>query len=157
FLADRRVRGELDDALVILRDLQLARRAQHAAALDPADLADFEIEAGARNVRAGRREYALHAGARIARAAHDLHRRALSRVDHAYLQPVGVWMFFRRDDPRDGEWGELFGLVLDALDLEPAHGEAIDDRFERRLRFEMLLEPAEGEFHHDADCARRIV
>src|SRR5262249_3940274 len=87
----------------------------------------------------------------------DLHGRALSRVDHAYLQPVGVWMFFRRDDPRDGEWGELFGLVLDALDLEPAHGEAIDDRFERRLRFEMLLEPAEGEFHHDADCARRIV
>src|SRR5262245_42138102 len=90
FLADRRVRGELDDALVILRDLQLARRAQHAAALDPADLADFEIEAGARNVRAGRREYALHAGARIGRAAHDLHGRALSRVDHAYLQPVGV-------------------------------------------------------------------
>ena len=38
-------------------------------------------------------------------------------------------------------------LVLDALDLEPDHGELVDDLVERRVGVEMLLQPGEGEFH----------
>ena len=40
--ADRRVVGQIDNALVIVGDLQLGFRDQHAAALDIADLADAE-------------------------------------------------------------------------------------------------------------------
>ena len=35
-------------------------------------------------------EHAFHAGARIRRAAHDLHRLAGAGIDHADAQPVGV-------------------------------------------------------------------
>ena len=42
---------------------------------------------------------------------------------------------------------ERLGLVLDALDLEPDHGELVDDLGERSIGVEMLLQPGEGEFH----------
>ena len=40
-----------------------------------------------------------------------------------------------------------FPWSVDALDLEPDHGELVDDRVERLLGVEVLLEPGEGEFH----------
>ena len=39
--------------------------------------------------------------------------------------------------------------VGDALDLEPDHGELVDDLVERLVGVEVLLEPGEGEFHWD--------
>src|SRR5262249_50742336 len=54
-----------------------------------------------------------------------------------------------RDDARDREGSELLRLVLDALDFEADHGEAIDDRLDRRCGVEMLLEPGQREFHDD--------
>ena len=39
------------------------------------------------------------------------------------------------------------GLVLDAFDLEPDHGELVDDRGERLVGVEMLFQPGQGEFH----------
>ena len=147
FPAYRRVGRKLDDALVIFREFELARRAQHAAALDAADFSDLEIEPGARNVGAGRREHALHGGARVGRAAHDLHRRAGPGIDQTDTQTVGVGMLLRRDHAGDRESRELLRLVLDALDLEPDHGETVDDRVERSIGVEMLFEPGDGEFH----------
>jgi len=73
-LADRRIRRQLHDAVVVLGDLQLGGRAQHAAALDAADGADAERDVLARNESAGGREHADEAGARVRRAAHHLHR-----------------------------------------------------------------------------------
>ncbi len=93
--ADRRVGRQVDDALVVVGELQLELGHQHAAALDAADLADAERDVLARDVGAGRHEHALHAGARIGRAAHDLHRIARAGVDHADAQPVGVGMLLR--------------------------------------------------------------
>jgi hypothetical protein len=48
-LADRRVRGQIDDAFVVVGNLQLELRHQHAAAFDAADLADAERQVLARN------------------------------------------------------------------------------------------------------------
>ena len=53
--ADRRIVRQLDDAVVIVGQLQLGFRAQHAAALDAADGADAERHVLARNEGAGRR------------------------------------------------------------------------------------------------------
>ena len=149
-LADRRVVRQIDDAVVIVGDLQLGFGDQHAAALDVADLADAERDVLAGNEGAGRREHALHAGARIRRAAHDLDRLAVAGIDHADAQPVGIRMLLGFDDARDDERREQLGLVLDALDLEPDHGELVGEFAERPIGVEMLLEPGEGEFHHGA-------
>ena len=42
---------------------------------------------------------------------------------------------------------ELRRLVLDVLDLEPDHGELVDDHAERFVGVEMLFQPGQGEFH----------
>ena len=148
-LADRRIVGQIDDAFVIVGDFQLELRHQHAAALDAADGADRERHILAGDVGARRHEHALHAGARIRRAAHHLHRIARAGIDHADAQPVGIRMLLGLDHARDGERRELFAHVLDALDLEPDHGQLVGDLAERAVGVEMLLEPGEGEFHHE--------
>ena len=53
-LADRRVGRDLDDAVVIVGQLQLGGREEHAAALDAPNGADPERDVLARNERAGR-------------------------------------------------------------------------------------------------------
>ena len=125
--ADRRIVGQIDDAFVIVGDLQLEFRDQHAAALDVADGADAERHVLAGNEGAERREHALHAGARIRRAAHHLDRIAVAGVDHADAQPVGIGMLFRFDHAGDDERRERLRLVLDALDFKPDHGQLVGD------------------------------
>jgi hypothetical protein len=150
--ADRRIGGQLDDALVIVGKLQLEFRHQHAAAFDPADGANIERHVLAGNEGPGRHEHALHAGARIRCAAHDLHRRAFAGVDHADAKPVGVRVLLGGDHIGDLVGREQFRLGFDLLDLETDHGELVDELFQRLVGVEMLLKPGEGEFH-GADSA----
>ena len=145
--AERRIGGQVDDALVVVGDLQLELGHQHAAAFDAADFADAQRHILARDVGAGRHEHAHHAGARVGRAAYDLHGVARTGVDHADAQPVGVGMLLGRDHARDGEGRQRLALVGDALDLKPDHGELVGDLVERLVGVEVLLEPGEGEFH----------
>ncbi len=56
-------------------------------------------------------------------------------------------MLFGRYHPRNCEWRKRLGPVVEALDLKADHRELIDNPVERLLRFQMLLEPGEGEFH----------
>ena len=114
---------------------------------DAADHAFGERDLLAGDEGADRREDAAHAGARIGRAADDLHRRAVAGVDHADAQPVGVRMLFGLDDARDDEAGVFGAGIFDALDLEADARQRLDDFGERRLRIEMVFEPGEGEFH----------
>ena len=145
--ADGRVLGQVDDAVMGIRQHQLAFRAQHAVRFHAADDADLEVDPGAGNVAAGRREDALHAGAGVRRAAHDLDRIAGPGIDHAYPQPVGIRVLFRRDDIGDGERRELVRLALDALDLEPDHGQRLDDLVELGGRLQVVFQPGQGELH----------
>ena len=104
-LADRRIVGQVDDALVIVGDAELALRQQHAVRFDAADDALLELHAGAGNVGAGRREDAGHAGARIGRAADDLDLRAVAGIDDADAQAVGVGVLLGGEHPGDAEGG----------------------------------------------------
>ena len=80
------------------------------------------MEVGAGDVAAGRGEDALHAGARVGRAAHDLdHARA--GIDLADAQAIGVGMLHGLDHMAHDEALQGFGRVGDALDLEAEHGE----------------------------------
>ncbi len=98
------------------------------------------------NIGPDRREHALHAGARVGRAAHDLQRLAAG-VDHADAQPVGVGVLFGLDDARDDETPAAARRVLHAFDLEADAGQRLDDLGERGLGVEVVFEPGEGEFH----------
>ena len=134
-----------------------ARRAQHAAALDAADRADAERDVLAGNERARRREHALHAGARIRRAADDLHRRAVAGVDDADAQPVGVRMLLGGDHAGDGEGGQRLRLVVDVLDLEADHRQLLGELFERLVGVEMIFQPGERELHDTGSGSREDV
>ena len=144
--ADRQVVGEVDDALVILRDHHLAFRTQHAVRFDAADLRLLQIDAGARNVGARRREDAGHAGARVGRAAHDLNH-AVAGLDVADPEPVGIGVRARLDDLGDGESGQAVGHVDDVVDLEADAEQAVGDLVDGGPGVEMLLEPGESELH----------
>ena len=149
--AHRRIGRQFDDAVMIVGDHQLGFRAQHAVAFDAADGADRERDVLAGDVGAGRREHALHAGLGIGRAAHHLDRLFalgdLADVDHAHAQAVRVRVLLGRDHVGDDERLQQRRLVLDVLDLEPDHGELVDDLVERRRGVEMIFQPGEGEFH----------
>ena len=145
---NRRIGRQLHDAVVILRKLQFRLRAQHAAALDAADGADAKRDVLAGDEGARGREHADQPGARIRRAANDLHRSAaVAGIDHAHPQPVRIGMLLGGNHPRDGERRKRPRLVVDTLDLKPDHGELVGELFDRLVGVEMFLQPGEREFH----------
>ena len=144
---DRRVDGKLDDPFMRVAELKLAHRAHHSAALDSANCRHLQRQVAARHIGAGGAEHAFEAGARIGRAADDLDRLAGARVDREHLELVGLRVRCRGQHLRDDEGRELFGRVLDALDLEADAGERRDDFVQSRIRLEMLLQPRKGELH----------
>src|SRR5690606_18331668 len=135
------------DPGVIVAELELARRAHHAVALDPADRALLELEAAGRDHRARRPEHADEARAGIRRAAYDLQRLAVAVVDGEDLQFVRVRMRRRGQHPRDAEAGELLGRVLQPLHFDPERVELGRDLRGAGLRLEVLLQPGERELH----------
>ena len=144
---DRRIGGQLEDAVVILGKLELRRGAQHAVRLDPTDDAGRDGQVLARDVGAGGREHTDEAGSRIGRPADDLDGRAASRVDRAHPQAVGIGVLHGLDDASHRETAEPFRRVLDALDFEADAGQRLGDVGQRRLGSEVILEPGQGEFH----------
>ena len=124
--ADRRILRQVEDAGVVVAETHLALGQQHARAAHAADLADLQRDAGAGDERAGRGEHALHAGARIRRAADHAHRVAAG-IDRAHAQPVGVRVLHRLDHARDAERGEGGAAVLDALQFQADAGQRVGD------------------------------
>jgi hypothetical protein len=132
---------------MVVTELQLARGAEHAVALLAADLAGLQRDAGAGNVAAGRREDALHAGARVRRAAHDLDDHAAG-IDLADAQAVGVGMLHRLDHVAHDEGLEGFGRIGQMPSTSRPSMVSVSRTWcERRVGVEMLLEPGQGEFH----------
>ena len=142
--------GQLDDAFVIVGQAHLAFGQQHAVRFLAADLAFLQRHVDAGDIGAGRGEYALHAGPRVGRAAHHLHRVAVAVIDHADLQPVGVGVLPGGNNMRDAERGERFGAVFHAFDLEPDHRQLFDDVGDRPVGFQVFFEPVERELHRPA-------
>ena len=128
---------------MLLAEAHLANGEQHARAGHAADLARFQRDAGARDEAARRREHALHAGARIRRAAHDGDD-AVAGVHLAGAQPVRVRMLHGLHHMRDAERRQLLAGTLHALHFEPDRGERVGDPLERRVGVEMRLAARTG-------------
>ena len=131
---------KLDDAGMLVGELQLALREQHAARFDAADLRLGQGHVDAGHIGADRCEDALEAGACVGRAAHDLQPLAAG-IDLADLELVRVRMLLARQHLRDAEVLERIGGIEHFLDLEPDAGQRVGDLSDARLGVEMLLEP----------------
>ena len=131
---------------MLVAQFELAHRAHHAVACHPTDRGDLQRDVAPRHIGAGRTEHADEAGARIGRAADDLHR-PLARVDAQHLELVRLRVALGGEHARDAERREPGRRVLDALDLQPDARERLDDRLQRRVGLKMVLEPGEGELH----------
>ena len=116
--ADRRIGGQLDDAVMFFGQLQLAHRAHHAVRRDAANGGDLERDAAARHIGARRAEHTLHAGAGIGGAADDLQRFSAAGRYRQDLQLVGLGMAFGSQHFGDGEGGEPGRRIVDAIDFE---------------------------------------
>ena len=151
--AKRRVVGQFDDAVVIVREPHFAFRAQHAVAFDAADLAPLELDPGARDHRARSREHALHAGPRVGRAAHHL-QGLRARIDGADAKLVGVGMGLGGDYRGDRKRRQNRGPVDHLLDLEAERRQTLGDLVDGRVGLQMLLEPGQRELHRASPPAR---
>ena len=155
--ADRRIVGQLHDAVRLVRQFQLRRRAQHAERFDAPDHPLAKRDLLARNVGSGRREHASEARAGIGRAADHLHRRAGPGIHHADAEAVGIGVRLGFDDMADDKILQRRRRIVDMLDFQPDAGERIDDSVERRLGVEVVFEPGEGEFHVGRFLNNRLI
>src|SRR5690606_21461086 len=89
-LAHRCIRGQVEDAGVVVGELQFAPGAEHAVAGLAADSAGGEGEVAAGNESAGGGEDRLHAGAGIGGAADDVDDLPGAGIDLADPELVGV-------------------------------------------------------------------
>ncbi len=151
--ANRRILGQLDDAVVVVRQFQLALRTQHAVAVHAAQIAGLQVHAGAWDMRADRGKHADQAGAGIGRAAHHLHllHRALGALrpggHTADPQAVGVRVLNGFDHAANAKGAQPGGRVFDPLDLMAQIGQRGQDLVQRGAGFQVILQPGQGELH----------
>ncbi len=136
---------------MVLAQFEFARRTHHAVRFDAADRRDLQHHAVGRDGGARHAEHADQPRAGIGRAAHDLQRAPISYIgagiDRQHLQLVRLRMGFGAQHAGDTERGQFLARILDALDLQPDAGEAVQDRIQRGIGGEMLVQPAQGELH----------
>ena len=148
-----RVDQQFEDALVLLAEPELSRRAEHAVGRLPADLALLDLEA-ARHDGSGRRERIEFARGDVRRATHDVEQLAGAHVHLRQVKMVGVGMRTLLDDARDDDPREIGAQWHELLDGRRVRREQIA-QLERRLRrVEECVQPFDGGVH-SATCSRK--
>ena len=112
---------------MIIGQLKLFGRAEHALTLDTAQLANLDDERLA--IIAGRqlcsnqraRNSNTHTG--IGRAAHDVQQLGLAYIDLAYAQSIGIGVLYRFLDFTNNDFGEWWRHGLQFFNLQAGHGE----------------------------------
>ena len=104
--AGRRLDGQLEDALLILAEPELPRRAEHAVGDFPANAAALDLHP-VRQYCAGRREGVEPTSLHVRRAADDVEQRASAGVDFRHPEVIGVRMARRLDDACDDDRREI--------------------------------------------------
>ena len=153
--AHRRIGRQLEQAAMVVGQLQLARRAQHAEAVDAAQLADLDGEGRAalfRRRQLGTDQCQRHADAhtRVGRAADDLQRpvgrmRAGQHLAHA--QAVGIGVLHRLDDLGHDHALARRRHGAGVFHLQPGHGQQVGQFGGGDGRVAELAQPGFGELH----------
>ncbi len=152
-LAGHHVRGQFQEARVVLRQTQFARRAQHAGGLHAAHLGHADLHAsGQFRAHAGERH--LQAGGRVGRATHDLQAFARAVVDLANAQLVGVRVRGDFDDVRDDHAGEGGRGGLGFFDFQAGHREPVREFIGCDRRIDQRTQPGFGKLHDQPSVIR---
>ena len=115
-LAQRRVIGQLHDAIVIAAQVELALRANHAAALDTAQLRLLDLEITGQN-RADGRDGDFEARAHVGCSAHDLRRLGtIAEVDGRHVHVIAIRVGLAGLDQTDPHALEICPQGFDAFD-----------------------------------------
>ena len=166
---DRRVRRQLEQAAVVIRQTQLTRRTQHAETLDTAQLAHIDLErrdigrriGGTRQLGAHQRQRHADARPRVRRTAHHLQQasgRMRARIDAANLQLVGVRMRRCGHDGADDDAVERGRHRAQRFDLHARHRQQLGQGRGRQRRIAEGAQPAFGELHRclaQRNCDRK--
>ncbi len=143
--ADRRVRRQYPDAVVVVADAQLAGRADHAEGLDTADLRALDREI-ARELRADPGDGDLLSRRDVGRAADDLEGLAFSfaDVDTAERELLGIRMSLVGDDMADDDVARGRCEALETFDFGCREREIVAERLGRDAReIDVAREPAQ--------------
>ena len=143
--------GQLQQAAMVVGNLQLFGRAQHALAFNAAQLADLDDERlavfawGQFGPHQGARHADAHAG--IGRAADDIQQSALPHVHLAHAQAVGVGVLHGILDFTDHDLGERRGHGLEFFHFEAGHGQGVGQLLGRQGRVAEFAQPGFGKLH----------
>ena len=139
-------RGKLDNAVVLVRQLQLALGRHHPVAFHAANFAHAQGHINARHIIARLAQHHRDSGPRIGCSADNL-LFALIRHHAAHAQPVGIGVLGGLQNLGDGERGQFRHRVDHLFDLKPKIGQRIEDLIQRRRRLKVIFQPRQGEFH----------
>ena len=146
-----RIVVQLQQSLVVFAELEFARRAEHALALDATQLAELDQEGLAiltgRQLGPHQRAGHLDADARVGRTADDVEQRIPADVDLAYAQAVRVGMLHGLLDLADDDAAERRRHGASLFDFEAAHGERLGQFGTGQRRVAELAQPGLGKLH----------
>ncbi len=147
--ADFRSGLQLDDAVMIFAQQELAGAAHHAARSHAANGAQFQHIAGGGNHGAGPGQHHLDAGAGIGRAADDLQRVPAGRLTLHSRKLVGIGMLFGGDDLADNEILQRRAGIADTFDFQTRWRSALSAKSLQHSAsvVQMFFQPGEGELH----------
>ena len=153
-LAWREARPQNEDAVVLVREIELLLAQDHAAGELTAQGAVDDLATIAQH-RAGQRHGDGVSGAEVPCAADDLAGCALACVELAELQAVGVRVLSRLEHEARDHGGVVLrrcreAAFVDRLELGGADRQAGAQRVERWQLGEVIGEPRERRFHRPA-------
>ena len=142
---------QLQEAAVVFRQLELARRAQHALAFHAAQLAHLDEK---RLAVITRRQFGTHQGAwhldahaGIGCATHDVQQGALPHIHLAHAQAVGIRVLDGFFDLAHNDLGERWGHGTQLLYFEARHGQRFSQFGRRQGRVAELAQPGFRKLH----------
>src|SRR5690606_12636751 len=137
FEADRRIGGQLDNAVMVVAEFQFGIGTEHAIGNLAADITLADGHVLARNIGAGEGEDGFEAGAGVGGAANHVDQFAGAGIDLADAQLVGIGMLFGGDDMGGDESAERLALIFHAFEFGPDQGQRIADLISRRVGVEV--------------------
>ena len=142
---ERRVGGQHEQSGVIVRQTELARRAEHPVRLDAAQRGLLDRDP--RQLGPDERDRRLHSGRDVRRAAHDRERAPLPRVHLAHGELVRVRVARDLEDLSDHDLRERRRDRVDRFDLEARHRQQVRERLRGQRRVDHRAEPAFRKLH----------
>ena len=136
---------------MVIGNLQLLGRAQHALTFDTAQFADFDQE---RLSVFARWQFSAHQGARhtdahagVGCATHDVQQTALPHIHLANAQAVGVGVLNGFFDLTHNDFVERGRHGLELFHFEAGHGQGVSQLLGRQGRVAEFAQPGFGKLH----------